>query len=583
MDRRSVSASKVVVARAWDYIRMDIEASDPEVAQKQVPFLSRLYHAIDKTVATLMAKVESGTVDPFADLVSTTYGPEIAQAEFHPLDRPVRVGFFPMASNPLWWGHILVALMSQAALNLDTVVFRVQGEIRYKDLPETDRVPVYDRHEITKTILAAFYPLLRYTDLGSEPNNDREGADEMYRYLALNQGTDLHMHYLLGIESQQRVTRYLRQQYEAAKKHDVGGSTHHQVTIGWIQRGEYGAKITEEELGALSTQARTAAGYRGRLHSVLVQDPHIDLQVSSTYYRNTHDVAIVPRVIDEHARGRGFYGHPPIDPRTGKPYDYTEEEHFRIKLRAVTESIANQVVRMSERIGRGKTLVIGIDGPSGSGKTTIGEEVAKFLALRGYESVQVSFDIFMRSKRWRSAMEKGVLGQPLSDEERERLGEMLGRTQPTNAYHDEEIFWDVGAREAFVQQIDQFRHSGETKRTLVVRNGYDRLTKRMQDFAFEIRAGMVIIIDGKYCNREELCPCYDIHYRLYDNPDRTKAKFEMRTRSLSPATADNQMRFYDVGLVPSYWAYAERTRGAIDWIVDLRGDDWGLVESSRFE
>ena len=77
---------------------------------------------------------------------------------------------------------------------------------------------------------------------------------------------------------------------------------------------------------------------------MLVQDPHIDLQVSSTYYRNTHDAAIVPSVIDEHARGHGFYGHPPIDPRTGKPYDYTEEEHFRIKLRPVTESIANQLV-----------------------------------------------------------------------------------------------------------------------------------------------------------------------------------------------------------------------------------------------
>jgi uridine kinase len=391
------------------------------------------------------------------------------------------------------------------------------------------------------------------------------------------------MHYLLGIESQQRVKRYLGQQYKAAKKHNLGGSTNHQVTIGWIQRGEYGAKITEKELAVLSAEARTATGYRGRLHSVLVQDPHIDLQVSSTYYRNTHDAAIVPSVIDEHARGHGFYGHPPIDPRTGKPYDYTEEEHFRIRLRPVTESIANQVVRISERIGRGKTLVIGIDGPSGSGKTTIGQEVAKFLGLRGYESVQVSFDIFMRSKRWRSAMEKRVLGQSLTEQECACLGEMLVKTQPTNVYRDEEVFWDADAREAFVRRIDQFRRSGETQTTLVVHDGYDRLTKNMQDFTYEIEAGMVIIIDGKYCNREELCPCYDIHYRLYDNPDRTKAKFEMRTRSLSPATADNQMRFYDVGLVPSYWAYAERTGEVIDWIVDLRGDDWRLVEPSRLK
>ena len=583
MAHKSVAHSKAVVARAWDYIRMDIEASDPDVDRKQVPFLSRLYHAIDKTMAIIIEKVKSGRIAPFANLLSTKYGPEISQAELYDLDRPIRVGFFPIASNPLWWGHILVALMSQAALDLDTIVFRVQGEIRYKDLPETDRVPVYDRHEITKTILCEFYPLFRYTDLGSEPHNEREGADEMYRYFALNQGANVHLHYLLGVESEQRVVKYLKQQYEAVKEHGLGGRPHHQLTIGWIQRGEYGAVITRGELDALSALAQETVGYQSRIRSALIKDPHIDLQVSSTYYRNTHDAAIVPRVIDEHARDHGFYGHPPIDPRTGKPYDYSEEEHFRIKLRPVTESMANQVVRMSERIGRGETLVISIDGPSGSGKTTIGEEVTKFLALRGYEFVHVSFDIFMRSKRWRSAMEKRILGQLLSDEERTLIVTMLDRTLPTNAYLDEEVFWDTGAREVFVQQIDQFRRSGVDQQTLVVRNGYDRLTKKMRDFCFEIKRGMVIIIDGKYCNREELAPSYDIHYRLDDNPDRTKAKFEIRTRSLSPATADNQMRFYDVGLVPSYWVYAERSKGAIDWIIDLRGDDWQLVEPSRFE
>ncbi|MBL7199787.1 MAG: hypothetical protein ISS56_06530 [Anaerolineae bacterium] len=583
MDHKNVARSKALVAHAWDHIRADIEASDPDVDRKQVPFLSRLYHAINRTMTTITRKVVSGRIDPFAGLVSTKYGPEISQAEFHYLDRAIRVGFFPIASNPLWWGHILVALMSQAALDLDTIVFRVQGEIRYKDLPETDRVPVRDRHEITKTVLSEFYPLFRYTDLGSEPNNEREGADEMHSYLALNQETSLHMHYLLGIESQERVRKYLRQQYEVAKRHKLVDSPHHQLTIGWIQRGEYGTKITEGELDALSAFAQKAAGYRGRIHSVLVKDPQIDLLVSSTYYRNTHDAAIVPRVVDEQARVHGFYGHPPIDPRTGKPYDYSEEEHFRVKLRPVTESIANQVVRMSERIGRGKTLVISIDGPSGSGKTTIGEEVARFLALRSYEFVQVSFDIFMRSKRWRSAMEKRILGQPLSHDERSLIGDMLEWTQPTGVYHDEEIFWEISAREAFVQQIDQFRRSGEDRQTLVVRNGYDRLTKGMRDFAFEIKRGMVIIIDGKYCNREELASYYDIHYRLYDNLDRTKAKFEMRTRALSPATADNQMRFFDVGLVPSYWVYAERTKGAVDWIIDLRVDDWRLIEPYQFE
>jgi uridine kinase len=331
----------------------------------------------------------------------------------------------------------------------------------------------------------------------------------------------------------------------------------------------------------MSALAQEATGCRGHVSSVLIQDPDIDLHVSSTYYRNTHDAAIVPSAIDRHARDHGFYGHPPIDPRTGKPYDYTEDEHFRIKLRPVTEGIANQVVRLSERVDRKQTLVISIDGPSGSGKTTIGQEVTKFLRLRGYESVHISLDLFLRDKGWRSAMEKRVLGQALSEEAKALLGRSLQKMPALEAYYDEESFWDVAAREDLIRQIDRFRRSGRDRQTLAVRDGYDRLTKTTKDVFFELERGMVVIIDGKYANREELARCYDVHYRLYDNPDRTKAKFEMRTRSLSPSTADTQMLFYDVGLVPSFGAYAERTRDAIDWIIDLRSDDWELVRPTE--
>jgi hypothetical protein len=178
-------------------------------------------------------------------------------------------------------------------------------------------------------------------------------------------------------------------------------------------------------------------------------------------------------------------------------------------------------------------------------------------------------------------MEKRILGQPLSEDEDALLGEMLETTHPVRTYHDEEIFWDVGARESFVKEIDRFRRSGKEEQILVVRDGYDRPTKETKTFRFELKRGLVVIIDGKYANREELAACYHVRYRLYDNPDRTKAKFEMRTRSLSPATADNQMRFYDVGLVPSFRVYARRTKDAIDWVIDLRGDDWELVRPTE--
>jgi hypothetical protein len=118
---------------------------------------------------------------------------------------------------------------------------------------------------------------------------------------------------------------------------------------------------------------------------------------------------------------------------------------------------------------------------------------------------------------------------------------------------------------------------------LVVHNGYDRPTTETSDFAFDLKKGMVVTMVGKYCNREELAPCYDIRCGLYDNPKRTTAKFEMRTRSLSPTTADNQMRFYDVGLVSSFRVYAERTKDAVDPIIDLGGEDRELVYPAKLE
>ena len=177
-------------------------------------------------------------------------------------------------------------------------------------------------------------------------------------------------------------------------------------------------------------------------------------------------------------------------------------------------------------------------------------------------------------------MEKLILGDALNPVEREAVGDAAGQVEAAETYCDEETFWDVEARERLVRELARFRQSGAKEITLVVQNGYDRPTKENREFVYTVKRGSVVLIEGKYCNREELAPNYDIRYRLVDNPDRTKAKFEMRTRSLSPNTADSQMRFYEVGLIPSYTRYAERTHEFIDCTIDLYGDEWRLVKET---
>jgi hypothetical protein len=307
----AIAYSSQVVDQAYEYVKGDIKACHPNGAPEDEPFVSRLCHALRKAFALVRQKAESGRIDPFVHLVSTRYEPEIAHAKLHEIDRPIRVGFLALAGNPLWWGHILVALMSQGHLALDTVVFRVQGQIQYKDVDEEDKVPTHVRHRMAKEVLGNFYPLFRYTDLGSEPGNRREGADEMHRYLELNRDKRLHIFYLLGIESRERVEKYFRQHYEAAKRYNLNRNKKHQLTIGWIQRGKYGANISDVELETLSAQAKEATGYDGTISFAVVQDPHIDLGASSTQYRDAHDPAIVPSLVDENARVYGYYGYHP--------------------------------------------------------------------------------------------------------------------------------------------------------------------------------------------------------------------------------------------------------------------------------
>ena len=558
----------------WNYIKGDIMEKDPHVASKTAPFLSRLYHALERTFAEIKRKEIDKTIYPFAGLKTREYSQE--QQLFTPetINREIRVGFLPMAVNPLNWGHILIAFMAINALSLDMVIFRGQGEIKYKDLPESDRVPMRDRHEVLQEVVLRLMPLIRYTDIGTAPNDEKEGFEHMYQLLELNPQQKIHTFYLIGIENKERVVKYSRQQYELSGKYKLHHN--HRVTVGWIQRGEYGAVVTREEMDGLYRETQEKTGVSERLSIALIKDPDIDLNVSSTYYRNTHDAAIIPGIVDAHARAHGYYGHPPIDPRTGKPYDISEEEQFKVKLRPIAEGIANRIVRQMERMDSKAVGIVGIDGPSGSGKTTLAKEAAKYAALRGYEYCIIGTDIFLKAKEWRGAIEKLVVGEPLTDKDKELLGTFKDSISQ-GTFYGEEIFWDNEDIVRVLREVDAFRASDETAHTVGVKNGYNRDTKIRQDYSFLLKRKMIIIFEGKFTFRDEFMRYFDLTYRVHDNPDRTKAKFEMRTRKLSPNTADRQMKFYEAGMVPSYGQYAKKTQKALHYLADIATDDWRLA------
>ncbi|MBU1727438.1 MAG: hypothetical protein KJ880_07400, partial [Candidatus Omnitrophica bacterium] len=660
------------------FVLGDIKEFDEHVAEKKEAFLSRLYHALERTFNSIIVKAHSGRIDPFVDINLMKFSSQIQDPLLHKTDRHVKVGFFPIAGNPLNWGHILPPLMCLNTLNMDTIVLRVQGEIGYKKLLACERVSVQDRHFMVREAIKGMFPLVRYTDLCSEENNHDEGAESMHHFLEMNPDRRIHLFYLIGAENEQRMWTYMRQQYEFFQRFNFGANPSHKITFSVIQRGEYGANVTLEELQDISRKCQVESGSKELLDVALVKDPDIDLRVSSTYYRNTQDGAYVPNNVHEFAKLRGYYGHPPIDPMTGQPVTDSQEKYFRMRLEAIARKMALQTEAVINRVPGGMPF-ISIDGGSGSGKTTIAEEVGRYLEEKGYDSQIIPLDMFLKDRVWRMAIQKLVTGRKLNDKEMVLVGDLKDKIQARQPYLDEEAFFDHGRILSLLELLERFRRGedglnvsetvdylngatgldmaiipkgtlldkqcwrllildllnglpleqqekqnladfvlniqrnqplpqmpiifkdervGEMAKDkidealrflnadnqshgLIILNAYGQTTKMIGSRLFGLRRGTIIAFEGKYANREELAPCFDLRYRLHDDPDRTKARFEIRSRKQSPDDADMQLIFYGFSLVPSYQIYDKKTERLMHGFIDLGGEEWFLDDSAQ--
>ncbi|MDD5255139.1 MAG: 6-phosphogluconolactonase, partial [Candidatus Omnitrophica bacterium] len=101
------AVSFATVQNAWQYIQGTIRQYDVHVAEKKVAFLSRLYHALERTFAGLAEKAAAQDIDIFAKVNLLAHSPEDDDPRLHDLEREINVGFFPIAGNPLNWGHVL--------------------------------------------------------------------------------------------------------------------------------------------------------------------------------------------------------------------------------------------------------------------------------------------------------------------------------------------------------------------------------------------------------------------------------------------------------------------------------------------
>jgi hypothetical protein len=115
-------------------------------------------------------------------------------------ERGLRIGFYPLAANPLHWGHILVGLSSMASLRLDKIVFLIAGEDKRKPW----MLSAHTRHRLGRSIIATFNPLFAYSSLAL--GTDLDGEMNFGRLLGINRDQRMEAFYIAGGDHYRRAT-----------------------------------------------------------------------------------------------------------------------------------------------------------------------------------------------------------------------------------------------------------------------------------------------------------------------------------------------------------------------------------------
>jgi nicotinic acid mononucleotide adenylyltransferase len=109
-----------------------------------------------------------------------------------PYPRRLRVGFYPIAANPLHWGHLLIGLRAMACLQLDKVVYVISG----RDPRKPGMVPADFRHIMARDALKLFGPLFACSSLARY--NGYDGESNLFRMLMLNPKQAMDVFYIAG-------------------------------------------------------------------------------------------------------------------------------------------------------------------------------------------------------------------------------------------------------------------------------------------------------------------------------------------------------------------------------------------------
>lgn len=112
----------------------------------------------------------------------------------------VRIGFYPLAADPLHWAHLLIGLSAMSKCKLDKVIYAIAGSDPRKPhmTPETIRYPMGIE------VLKIFAPLFGYSSIAV--GDDKDGEANLFNFLQLNPKQKIHAFYIAGADHCRRIS-----------------------------------------------------------------------------------------------------------------------------------------------------------------------------------------------------------------------------------------------------------------------------------------------------------------------------------------------------------------------------------------
>ena len=287
--------------------------------------LSMLYEHVPKALSSVVDKIERGRLDPYFDINTSDH--QVHDPHLKPVssDRELRIGFYALAADPPHWGHLGPMTFAVDQLNLDMIVWRVQGIIDYKGTPEEHKVGAKTRYEMTKAMIEPFYPLFRMTDVGLNDNSLGEVGSQ--QFLKKNPNVRINLVYILGSDSEARTRDKIRVLYNSAKA--AGINPLHRITIAVTLRGDYGKVLTQDILNKLIREEKADDLISGEI----IQSPFTDVNWGSTDVRRSQSYQFVPKVVQAIFKRDGLYG---VEP--SQTFDVTPDfvKAFDQKIESLT-------------------------------------------------------------------------------------------------------------------------------------------------------------------------------------------------------------------------------------------------------